>query len=208
MENFGQNRRFSVEDAVAKELTPNIWTQADDLSKVFLSTMRTDLGQAYATPKILSDPELLQYYTESGDVYSLDKELLDGGYIPSPENNTLLGVRPSVLATNYLCQVPRRKPWGSLIISILVADLVLLRALWTVVTLVSTYFAKRRDPLANTCETRARSLQGEIAVSGDEQNSPAGGSAMELEYLNGESSLSGLSRNSSLNENLGSRSRH
>lgn len=189
---LNQSQGFLVEDAVAMNLTPNIWTQADDISKVFLSTMLTDLGQVSATPNILSDPELLEIFTE-------------GDFKASPENDTLLGVRPSVLATNYLCQVPRRKPWGSLIISILVADLVLLRALWTVVTFVSTYFAKQRDPLANTCETCARSLR-EVAESSDEQSSPAGGSALELERLNGGSTRSGLSRSSSLNESLGSRS--
>jgi hypothetical protein len=77
--------------------------------------MWIDLGQVSATPDILSDTELLQYFTQ-------------GGFKASPGNDALLGVKSSVLATNYLCQVPRRKPGGSLIIAILVADLVLLRA--------------------------------------------------------------------------------
>jgi hypothetical protein len=196
--------RFLVEDAVAMNLTPNIWLQADFMSKAFLSTMWTDLGQVSATPNILADPELLQHFTKRNSVTNLNKELPDGEYDPSPENDALLGVRPSVLATNYLCQVPRRKPWGSLIIAILVADLVLLRALWTVVGFVSTYFVKRRDPLANTCETCAKSLREEME-SGDEQISPAGGSAVELEHLNGGDSVPGRSRNPSLNESLLSR---
>ncbi|KAM0713345.1 hypothetical protein Q7P35_000797 [Cladosporium inversicolor] len=200
-------RRFVPEDNVTSNLTPNIWLQADDMSKAFVSTMWTDLGQVTAKPNIFSDPELLRYFTKDDFVPHLDAALPDGGYIPSPENDTLLDVRPSVLATNYLYQVPRRKPWGSLVISILVADLVLLRARWTFVTFVSTYFAKRRDPLANACETCARSLQGEVAVPGGEQSSPAGGSALELQQLNGGSSLSELSRSSSLNESPGSRSR-
>jgi hypothetical protein len=199
------SRGFLVEDAVAMKLTPNIWRKADDLSKAFLSTMWTDLGQVSATPNIFSDLELLQYYSQQRfrDV-SIDNALPNGTYEASPENNARLGVRSSVLATNYLCQVPRRKPWGSLIIAILVADLVLLRALWTVVTFVSTHFAKRRDPLANTCETCARSLREKVESS-DEQSYPAGGSALELEHLNSGSSLPVRSRSSSLNESLGSR---
>jgi hypothetical protein len=167
--------------------------------------MWTDLGQVSATPNIFSDPELLQHYSRIRFGSPFGEELPSGYYQPSPENDTLLGVRPSVLATNYLCQVPRRKPWGSLIVSILVADLVLLRALWTVVGFVSTYFAKRRDPLANTCETCAKSLREEME-SGDERTSPTGGSAVELEQLNGGDSVAGRSRNPSLNESLLSRS--
>jgi hypothetical protein len=190
-------------------LTPSIWARADDLSKVFLSTMWTDLGQVSTTPNIYSDPELLQHFSSQahrseGGRPVMDNALPNSTYEASPENNARLGVRPSVLSTNYLCQVPRRKPWGSLIIAILVADLVLLRALWTVVTFVATHFAKRRDPLANTCETCARSLR-EKAKSSGEQSYPAAGSALELEHLNSGSSLPVRSRSSSLNESLGSR---
>jgi hypothetical protein len=196
---------FVVDDAVAMENTPNIWEQANNLSKAFLSTMWTDLGQVSATPNIFSDPDLLQHFGTVMSQASFLDGLPDGEYKPSPENDTLLGVRPSVLATNYLCQVPRRKPWGSLIIAILVADLVLLRALWTVVGFVSTYFAKRRNPLANTCETSAKSLR-EAADSSDEQSFSTSGSAMELENLNSGDSVAGRSRNPSLNESLLSRS--
>jgi hypothetical protein len=208
LETGGGSGRFLVEDAVAMNLTPSIWAQADDLSKVFLSTMWTDLGQVSTTPNIFSDPELLQHFSSQhgseGTQPVMDIALPSDTYEASPENNARLGVRPSVLSTNYLCQVPRRKPWGSLIIAILVADLVLLRALWTVVTFVSTHFAKRRDPLANTCETCARSLREKVESS-DEQSYPAGGSALELEHLNSGSSLPVRSRSSSLNESLGSR---
>ena len=197
--------RPGVEDVVAMNLTPDIWVQADDLSKAFLSTMWTELGQVSAAPNIFSSPELLQHFTDHDFLSELDQGLPDGRYKSSPENDTLLGARPSVITTNYLCQVPRRKPWGTLIIAILVADLVLLRALWTVVTFVASYFAKRRYPLANTCETCVRSLRGVAESSEEQSSSPPGGSALELEHLNGGSSLPALSRSLSLNESLGSR---
>ena len=41
-----------------------------------------------------------------------------------------LEVTPSVISTNYLCSVPRRKPLGSLILAILLADIVLLQSVW------------------------------------------------------------------------------
>lgn len=79
--------------------------------------------------------------------------------------------------------MPRRKPWASLIIAILVADLVFLRTLWAVVTMVSTYFTKRQDPLANTCETCARSLQ-QVAEPSHEPGLTDSTSDLKLRDLN------------------------
>jgi hypothetical protein len=44
--------------------TPDIWIQADDLSKIFLSTMWTDVAQVSTTPNILSNPNLLQHFSQ------------------------------------------------------------------------------------------------------------------------------------------------
>jgi hypothetical protein len=55
-------------------------------------------------------------------------------------------ITPSTIFTTYLCQTPERKLTTALIISVLLANLVLLRALWTIVTMVATYLAKANDP--------------------------------------------------------------
>ena len=61
-----------------------------------------------------------------------------------------LEVTPSIISTNYLCSVPHRKSIGNLIISILVADLVLLKTAWAVYTfIVGKIFL--RGPTANYC---------------------------------------------------------
>jgi hypothetical protein len=92
-------------------------------------------------------------------------------YAPSPENDARLGVTPSILVTDYLCQVPQRKPWGSLITSVLVADLVFLRTLWTIISFVASYFAQRHDPLANSCETCSRKSDGDVGLEDEKRTS-------------------------------------
>jgi hypothetical protein len=60
-------------------------------------------------------------------------------------------VNSSVISTQYLCQVPKLKSKGSLIISIIVADLVFLQALWVVFTWIVTFFLEHRHPEAKYC---------------------------------------------------------
>jgi len=60
-------------------------------------------------------------------------------------------VNASVISTQYLCEVPRLKSTGSLIVSVLVADLVFLQALWTIFNWAVTFFLQRRNKQANHC---------------------------------------------------------
>lgn len=49
------------------------------------------------------------------------------------------------MLTSYLCQEARLKGALSLIVSVVVADIVLLSSGWTVLTVVSAYLAKKRN---------------------------------------------------------------
>jgi hypothetical protein len=141
-----------------------LW-QVEALGRVFLSTMWTDLGQQQQELNIFSDPVLLQDSTQNmtateSRLASASREHLFGPetkpYLNDQTDDASLGVSPSIIATNYLCQIPQRKPWGSLITSVLVADLVFLRTLWAIITFVASYFTKRHDPTANSCDTCLR----------------------------------------------------
>lgn len=57
-----------------------------------------------------------------------------------------IDVTPAVIFTEYLCQIPQRKPMGSLIISIFLADLVFLQALWKILTLCTSAYVLRQKP--------------------------------------------------------------
>jgi len=63
-----------------------------------------------------------------------------------------IGVQPATLAVNYLCNVPQLKSWSELIVSILVADLVFMRALWSIFTITMSSWVKYNDKTGNWCE--------------------------------------------------------
>jgi hypothetical protein len=56
-----------------------------------------------------------------------------------------LGIRPSSIATTYICQIPRLKPAGNLIVAIIVADLVLLQAVWQLYKIVAEFYLGKKN---------------------------------------------------------------
>ncbi|KAF2803199.1 uncharacterized protein BDZ99DRAFT_512276 [Mytilinidion resinicola] len=135
---------------------PNIWIQADSLAKSAYSTILTDLGQISSTPNILTDDDTLQYFTSNFSIAMVNKANAEPG--PATQDfDTLkattgpLGVTPSVISTNYICQIPKLKSGGNLFVSVLVADLVFLQALWKIFTLVTDWLLFRKHPNANQC---------------------------------------------------------
>jgi len=144
----------------------------DRLAKSLYSFILADLGQS--TPSnILAHPSLLMEFVN-----------LTENQIPSPYNGlsgslgyppmdsetaffnqtqkfaglSIPSIDPSTISAQYLCQVPVRKSIGSLIISILVADLVFLQALWKILNWVVTLGLERRHPEARYCIGCAKQL--------------------------------------------------
>jgi hypothetical protein len=62
------------------------------------------------------------------------------------------------LAIGYLCQIPKRKPTGNLILSVLVTDLVFLQVLWLFFTFYISQYMKRKDDSSDTCAGYAAHL--------------------------------------------------
>jgi hypothetical protein len=125
---------------------------ATTLAKSFYSAISADLGSN--KPNILTDEAALQKYTSN---YStIDFNLVSAGpaYDSYDALKPVLGkpqITPSTIFTTYLCQTPERKLTTALVISVLLADLVLLRALWSIMTLVAVYFVKARDAKGENC---------------------------------------------------------
>lgn len=95
-----------------------------------------------------------------------------------------LKIELAIFETNYLCQVPVRKPWGNLVTSILVADLVSLRALWSLIGFAASHFAKPKTTTGNVCEACVkRAENAEEIYGGDEVRGDY--SALPLESLRG-----------------------
>jgi hypothetical protein len=159
---------------------PNIWTSVDTLSKALYYTILTDLGQVDAPYiNMLTDARLLTYFTSnftainesvSGDKHpwgenlGTDPALASAPFTDASAATFDLRVNPSVLTADYLCQIPQLKPTGSLIVSVLIADLVLLQTIWHVFKLVIDRILGMRHPKMRFCEgcERSDSLPSEI----------------------------------------------
>lgn len=142
---------YSIGNLTSRNETPNIWIPADSLAKSFYSTILVDLGQIDASPNMLTNATALQFFSQ--DIGELQTHHENA--IPGPANDSYENLRgqagnltmsPSVISTRYLCQVPKRKSPGTLFISILVADLVLLQALWRILNFVTSFWVTRKDP--------------------------------------------------------------
>ncbi|KAL8693657.1 MAG: hypothetical protein Q9218_001567 [Villophora microphyllina] len=154
----------TVLDLAINNASPNIiWLPSDSLAKSFYLTIMLDLGQSAATPNILLNTTALQYFTK--DFVEMHGKVAN--VVPGPANNSFealkdqtspLNSSAAVIATKYLCQVPRRKTAGSLIVSVLIANLIFLQALCKIFQWGSRLWLERRDatgilpPLKNATE--------------------------------------------------------
>ena len=141
----------SVSNLASNNASPNVWLASDSLAKSFYSTIMTDLGQTTATPNILLNETALQYFTQN--FTSMQSTFVNA--VPGPANDSYdalkdqtgpLNTSVAVILTKYFCQVPRRKSTGTLFVSILVADLVFMQALWKIYNLLTVIWLVHKDP--------------------------------------------------------------
>lgn len=135
-----------------------VFFELDRLAKSMYSTVLVDLGQDVpADSNVLLSGHALQQFTAGLLPYPPQAYLLvqagpaEADYEALKDSTGALGVTPSVISTTYSCQLPTRKSTGSLILSILVADLVLLQLAWTVYTFVVGFCMRKRHRV-NYCE--------------------------------------------------------
>jgi hypothetical protein len=155
----------------------------DAMFKTVYSLALTDLGQStadniLARPQLLMDfakLALLELNTTNNDKFNynwFDNETIffdkvpsqiintggmgDVPFSPSPAYFKPPVVRPAVISQQYFCQVPQLKSTGSLLISIVVADLVFLQVLWKVFNIVVTLGMERHHPDSKHCEGCAK----------------------------------------------------
>lgn len=142
------------------------------------SVVMTDLGQVSvpAESNVLLSETALQEFTEGLAYHSFVWTNID----PGPANadyDTLkatigaLGTTPSVISTMYTCQIPRRKSAGSLILSILVADLVFLQASWQLYIFVARLFLRDEHKPAY-CEGCFKQINADPGISLEQLQAP------------------------------------
>lgn len=168
--NFSSQTNTSYENLLTNASWPNIWAPADRLAKAMFSAITADLGQtsteyisADGTPtdmSMITSADRLEHWTENltqiwdASTVSNKKPLLGYGWMQMSQYQTSkfpVSFSPSTISATYTCQVPRLKSGANIFISILIADLVLLRAAWTLYNYLVDYFLKTRDPMANLC---------------------------------------------------------
>ena len=138
---------------------PQIFPQADQYSKIFYSSILADLGNP-APDNILTDTVLLQNWTSdfkapSKSVHDFTWDYMGpafSSYNSDPDPRGPLNVTLSTIYAEYFCQVPQRKPAGSLIVAIFIADLVFLQALWKILNWATTAWVEQSDSQCNYCE--------------------------------------------------------
>lgn len=140
---------------------PDVWIIADSLAKSAYSTVLTDLGQITTEPNLLTSADDLEYFPRNLSTIQRHKANANPGpevdmYYGSAKNETgPLGTTPSIISMGYICQVPRLKSTGNLLMSVLVADLVFLQAAWRLFKLGTDTYLFRSKPESNQCKAPA-----------------------------------------------------
>ena len=155
---------------------PYISRQWDVFAKSFYSTVLSDLGQPGEMNGV-ADPYSLNYLlgilkdVSQHDMgvqnKTLDHYPLAEAYEQSRGVLPPLKVNSATIFAQYTCNVPKLKDPFSLIVSIVVADLVLLQGVWQLLNFATTTHLETKDEGMNFCEgcigrERSRSLVDDV----------------------------------------------
>jgi hypothetical protein len=143
---FYSGQRFEL-DTSSQRPFDKMLLSTDMLAKSFYSAILADLGSNGSN--ILTDEAALRYYT--GRFKDIHSTLVSSGPATDSYDALKAGpgkpkITPSTIYTTYLCQTPKRKLTTALIVAVLLADLVLLRALWSILSLGTVHYVKSKDP--------------------------------------------------------------
>ncbi|KAK4160687.1 hypothetical protein QBC43DRAFT_325076 [Cladorrhinum sp. PSN259] len=115
------------------------------IAKVFYSILLSDLGQDHKVDTVVSDRDLLIEYTDTLIKDMEEEPGIDWKVINFWKNGTshMKPGNESTIYTQYTCQVPRQRVTGSVVIAVMVSDIVLLQALWTLFTWGTMWWMQR-----------------------------------------------------------------
>lgn len=153
---------------------PDIGAKIDLFAKAMYAMVLADLGEhsdQTHNSNVLLQPHLLQHL--SANISNLKIQAHKPWWIPSGPSNRSYGathevplnITDSYIYNQYLCQIPTLKPLGELLVSVIVANLVLLEALWKLLNWGTTVWLERKDPHANFCEGCLHFNQSDSSVS-------------------------------------------
>ncbi|KAI0600269.1 hypothetical protein F4775DRAFT_590598 [Biscogniauxia sp. FL1348] len=100
---------------------PGVWNSVNNLAKAMPQMLEA----------LSSDLTVVNQTLRSEFRWGIKQDnLLSESFDPSACHDAPLGITPTLLLADCLCQVPRLKSSGNLIVSVLVADLVILQVVW------------------------------------------------------------------------------
>lgn len=117
----------------------------DAFAKSYYSAVMWDLN--FDRSNAFANINATQYLTTT-----INTAIENTTIVPNPilGSSDLVG-KPAQFEIQYICSVPRKKDMGSLIISVVVADIVLLSVFWKLLNWVTLRYLRRRDPTWNLC---------------------------------------------------------
>ncbi|RFU29263.1 hypothetical protein B7463_g7063, partial [Scytalidium lignicola] len=149
----------------------NIWNLVDIYAKSFYSTVLADLGQTSANtkPNILTEShrELLQNYTSVFENMPARCNAANGPATLSFEDESRrtkfgpLQLKNSTIVQQYLCEIPKQKSTGIVVVAILSADLVFLQTAWACFTWLTTSVLVKKDKTAMFCASATKNSEKE-----------------------------------------------
>lgn len=135
---------------------PQALKELDAAAKLLYSIIMTDLGQLQYPhgSNLFTNTSALKNVLSAASILDdipglLDMTSVAAGVDDYPGPVTLT---PSVISTSYCCQLPKLKSAGEILISILVADLVLLSAAWQLFTFCVGWLALDKRAKAHHCD--------------------------------------------------------
>lgn len=136
----------------SETLSPMLGLQVDGFAKSFSSAILLDLGQV--SPNVLTNATSLQYLLKNcttvggGDIGG---KRITEAYDAFSSFTGPLGTKKATIYQQYGCSIPQQRSPGSLVISIFIADLVFLQALFKLLTLGTNYWGGWKDPSWDHC---------------------------------------------------------
>ncbi|KAI1637951.1 hypothetical protein F4809DRAFT_602459 [Biscogniauxia mediterranea] len=154
-----------IDGGSGEKALAGVWNSVNDLAKAMWFTVLADLGRDDdAMPNMLARPKLLEALSSNLTVvnqtlrnefrWGIEQDnLLLESFDPFVFHDAPLGISPTLLLADYLCQVPRLKSSGNLVVSVLVADLVILQVIWKLFTLFVVKTLIKNEEEARYCAT-------------------------------------------------------
>lgn len=131
--------------ALAQCEPQNLSRLLDAFAKSYYSAVMWDLN--FDRSNAFANESTTEYLTDTINATTGNDTIVPDPILGSSD---LIG-KPAQFEIQYICSVPRKKDTGSLIISVLVADIVLLSVFWKFFNWAVLRYLRKRDPTWNLC---------------------------------------------------------